>query len=65
MLELGSDTVRRHHDGSIDTAFYLVVGRQRRSKQTYHLISWAWRVLKSFCLVLCREPFSKNLSRSI
>lgn len=65
MLESGTDTVRRHHDGSIDTAFYLVVGRQRRSKQTYHLLFGAWQVFKGFWMILCRKPFSKKVSRSI
>lgn len=65
MLESGTDSVRRHHDGSIDTAFYLVVGRQRRSKQTYYLLFWTRQVLKGLWIVLFSEPFSKKLSRSI
>ncbi len=60
MLESGSANVRRHHDGSIDTAYYLVIGRQRRSKQIYHLLLLAQQVLKGFWFVLFREPFSKN-----
>lgn len=65
MLESGTDTVRRHHDGSIDTAFYLVVGRRWRSKQTYHLLFLTRLVLKGIWMALFREPFSKKLSRSI
>lgn len=65
MLESGTVTVRRHQDGSIDTAFYLMVGRQRRSKQTYHLLFWARQVLKGFWVVSFREPFSQKISRSI
>lgn len=65
MLEPSSNDIRRNRDGSIDTAYYLAVGRRRRSKQTYLLLILVGIGFERLRIVLRRDQSAKKLSRPI
>lgn len=60
MLESETENLRRHHDGSIDTAYYQAVGRQQRSRHSSQMLRSVGAVFGDIWIAFCRAPLAKN-----
>ena len=55
MTQDANVAIRRHADGSIDTAYYLARGRRERSRQAHHLFGAVCRSARRILSTLNRH----------
>lgn len=60
MSQSYSKAPRRQADGSIDTAHYLAIGRQQRSRQGIHLLVWINAMVDRIWAMLMRDVKNKG-----
>ncbi len=60
MSQTCSKTPRRQPDGSIDTAYYLAVGRQRRSQQGIRFLAQITTTIDQIWGILIRDMKNKS-----
>jgi len=65
MLKSETKSVHRHHDGSIDTAYYQAVGRQQRSRQFCQMLGSVGVVFGDIWIAICRAALAKKPSELI
>lgn len=52
MKKTGEKQIRRHSDGSIDTAYYQAAGRLKRSQQSFRLLSLVRRIFQGGAAII-------------
>jgi len=63
MTNISNENIKRRADGSIDTDFYLTIGRYARSEQAHHMLSAGSRPtikLMSFVLKVAKQVLRKK-----